>query len=175
VSEFETIRSKQRPQNERGLGMRLPSIAALVSATAFAAFAADDPATTLARMAEKGAINSTDLARVEGAGAAGKVDVLAALLSKKDLLSATDMSRLERTPPPPGNLVPGRMVSASPQPPPSAPPKPETQAPPATSESKFPMTMYGTLLVNAFSDTSLNNIQDIPLFNGKQCSGTLRQ
>jgi hypothetical protein len=49
---------------------------------------------------------------------------------------------------------------------------PETvsNAPAVTSQSKVPVTLYGTILLNAFFDTSLNNIEDIPLFASKKGS-----
>src|SRR5205823_7110911 len=59
---------------------------------------------------------------------------------------------------------------------PLAPPSKDgaTQAaPPVTTQNKFPLTVYGTILANAFSNTSLTNIQDIPLFNAKQGSDPL--
>jgi len=64
------------------------------------------------------------------------------------------------------------VTSASGSAPPQAPAgKPEAAtAPPVTSQSRVPVTVYGTILLNAFFDTSLNNIEDIPLFAGKQGS-----
>lgn len=145
--------------------MRSRLVTAVVALNALVAFAADDPATTLARiLAEKGTLSSADLARVESAAAAQKVDVLTSVLAEKGLLTAGDLARLGRT-------APESVVAQQPRP--SAPPKVETSSPPVVSQSKSPVTVYGTLLFNAFYDTSLTNIQDIPLFAGKQGSDAL--
>src|SRR4030088_3466032 len=136
--------------------------------------AADDPASVLARiLAEKGTINSSELARVESVDMGERVKVLASLLEQKGLLTPGDMDKLARAASSeitaPGRLVPAVMGGAAPQAQPAGPPTPAREAAAAvTSQSKFPVTVYGTLLVNAFFDTSLNNIQDIPLFAGKQ-------
>src|ERR1051326_2927103 len=64
----------------------------------FGALAADDPASVLAKiLAEKGTINSSELARIEATAAGAKVDVLASLLAEKGLLTSGDMARLGRT------------------------------------------------------------------------------
>jgi hypothetical protein len=141
--------------------------------------AADDPASVLARiLAEKGTINSSELARVESVDMGERVKVLASLLEQKGLLTPGDMDKLAHAASSeitaPGRLVPAVMGGAAPQAQPAAPPTPAREAAAAvTSQSKFPVTVYGTLLVNAFFDTSLNNIQDIPLFAGKQNSDPL--
>jgi hypothetical protein len=145
--------------------MRSGLVTAVVALNALVAFAADDPATILARiLAEKGTLNSTDLAKVESAAAAQKVDVLTSLLADKGVLTSGDLARLGRT---------ASETVVAQQPRPSAPPKVETSSPPVVSQSKSPITVYGTLLFNAFYDTSLTNIQDIPLFAGKQGSDAL--
>ena len=145
-------------------------LCAAVVALNVCAVAADDPASVLARiLAEKGAISSADVARVEAADASQRVHVLAALLANKGLLTATDLARLERG----GEAAPGAAASpvlASQQPP---APRREITTPPVTSQTRSPVTVYGTLLFNAFEDTSLTNIQDIPLFAGKQGSDAL--
>jgi hypothetical protein len=138
----------------------------------FGALAADDPASVLAKiLAEKGTINSSELARIEATAAGAKVDVLASLLAEKGLLTSGDMARLGRTASEARPVLVA--VNGSPAPQPTPAPKPEAPSPPVTSQSKFPITVYGTLLVNAFYDTSLTNIQDIPLFAGKQGSDAL--
>lgn len=139
------------------------------------AFAAEDPAIALARLlANKGTISGAELAQVEGAGGS-KLDILMALLAEKGLLTADDMKALVHPAAGPTQSVAAPVVAtASPRPQTTAPPpRTEAQAPPVTSQSRLPVTVYGTLLLNAFSDTSLTNIQDIPLFAGKQGSDAL--
>lgn len=152
--------------------MRPKLLTAIVTLNAmFAAFAAENPVDVLARiLAEKGTISSSELARIEAAAAPQRLDLLAALLAEKGLLTAGDMARLGSTASEASHPVSAVLVSANQAP---AAPKPEAPAPPVTSQSRSPVTVYGTLLVNAFYDTSLTNIQDIPLFAGKQGSDAL--
>ena len=146
--------------------------------------AMDDPASVLARiLAEKGAIDAAGLARVESAAITDRVNILVSLLQQNGMLTASDMARLEQATTPGTvttavRLVPAVMRTAAPDPMGAsqapAPQKPAPEAaPPVTSQSRFPVTVYGTLLLNAFYDTALTNIQDIPLFAGKQGSDTL--
>lgn len=128
---------------------------------------ADDSAGVLAQiLAGKGVINATELATVEAADPDRRVQVLAAILEKKGLLSGADLAKLSPSPQGSGSAVASQLKpAASPSGAQTARVKTSTEsAPPVTSQNKFPITIYGTLLTNAFYDTSFDNIQDIPLF-----------
>lgn len=128
----------------------------LVSIVSWGQVQPADPAALLARiLAERGAITSSDLGRVEAAAAADRVAMLAGLLQQKGLLTAADLARL--------SLAVDRPVSAQ-------GPRQKAEAPPVTAQSKAPVTIYGTLLLNAFINTAATNIQDVPLFADKQGS-----
>jgi hypothetical protein len=144
------------------------------------AFAAEDAASVLARiLAGRGTITSSELARVESVDVRERVNVLASLLQQKGVLTPGDVAMVEQAPSSqtataPVRLIPAVMANGAPQTQPIAAPRPGSEVSPAvTSQSKLPVTVYGTLLVNAFYDTSLTNIQDIPLFAGKQNSDAL--
>jgi hypothetical protein len=108
---------------------------------------------------EKGVLSAAEGRRVREAGPNDAVAVIAGILRDKGILSGTDLARA-------GLPAPAQVVAAVPVP--SAPVT--MAAPPVTAQSKFPVTLYGTLLLNAFSNTSLNNNEDVPLFAGKQGS-----
>src|SRR5438309_7411082 len=115
-------------------------------------------------LAGKGVIDSAELARVEAASPESRVQVLASLLEEKGVLTRAELAKL--TPP----AEPAAVLATYQTPAPAQPMKPAEQAgaqaaPPVTGEKKFPITVYGTLLLNAFSNTALTNIEDIPLFN----------
>lgn len=140
---------------------------------------ADDPASILARiLAGKGTISNSELAVVESVAIGKRVEVLVSILEQKGLLTDADLARLqEATGPRTGDagvrLVPAAVATVA-QAPAPAPPKPAPEAaPPVASQTRVPVTVYGTLLMNAFYNTSLANIQDIPLLAGKQGSDTL--
>jgi len=125
-----------------------------------AAALAQDSVDALARLlAQKGVITADDLARLNSTAGAERMQALVSLLQSKGLLTTTDVARLN---------------SPSATPPPAPPARgPETtvgSAPPVTSQTKVPVTLYGNIVINSFFDTSLNNIEDIPLFTGKQGS-----
>lgn len=129
----------------------------LLSMVALAESQPADPASVLARiLAEKGAITSADLSQVESAAASDRVAVLASLLQQKGLLTGAELARLSIAPRPPATA-------------PSAGPR-HKEAPPVVAQSKVPVTLYGTLMLNAFSNTAGTNIEDVPLFAGKQGS-----
>ncbi len=138
------------------------------------AFAEDDAATILARiLAEKGTLSSSELARVEGAASAGRVLALTTILAEKGLLNDGDLARLAQASGTRQSAEPVRFVLASgtSQAPAGTPraAAPES-APPVTAQSRLPLTLYGTVLFNAFYNTALTNIEDIPLVAGKQGS-----
>ncbi len=114
----------------------------------------DDPASVLAHiLAGKGVISSADVSLVESAIEEERVAVLASLLQKKGVLSSADLAGL-----------PTALQQPAPQPGPL-----RTSAPIAT-QTKAPVTIYGAVLLNAFSNTAATNIEDIPLFANKQGS-----
>jgi hypothetical protein len=147
-------------------------LAAFVCCAICVAFAEDDPATVLARiLVEKGTLSSSELMRIESASSAGRVAALASILSEKGLLNDSDLARLAQVSGTRPSAEPVRAVLASATSQSPAPPKaaPES-APPVTAQSRLPLTLYGTLLFNAFYNTALTNIEDIPLLAGKQGS-----
>jgi len=143
---------------------------------------AEDSALDLARiLRDKGVITSSDLAALESAASADRVRLLASLLEAKGVLTGAEAARISKSPPDEiqaSRVIPtdgtATLAAATPSAmpaaaPPQAPAKgPETNsAPPVTSQSKSPVTVYGTIVLNAFFDTSLNNIEDVPLLASK--------
>jgi hypothetical protein len=138
--------------------------------------AADDAVDTLTRiLAGKNLITASDVATIEAADPNRRVELLTSILQTKGVLDASDLAKL--TPRPPETITTVALQSK----PVASPPSPSTTSqtgpaasPQVTSQSKVPLTVYGTILLNAFSDTSLNNIEDIPLLaskNGSDASG----
>lgn len=139
---------------------------------------ASDPVTVLARiLAEKGAIGAAEFNAVEAASQEERLTILAGILERKGLLTNAEMARLapDRNATPVSatvrfipavqqTLAPGQTPGQPAQGPAAAP------VPPVTSQSKFPVTIYGTLLMNAFYNTAATNIEDVPLFASKQGS-----
>jgi hypothetical protein len=137
-----------------------------------------DPAVTLARiLAQRGTISGTELSAIETASDGQRVGALAGILQRKGLLSEAEVAQLRM---PPGGLpqqpAPQQAMVQQPsqasQPGVSGPqvaaqgPRPE----PVTSGTGTAITLYGTLLFNSFYNTAPTNIQDVPLFVGKQGS-----
>jgi hypothetical protein len=117
---------------------------------------AQDSAGDLARiLRDKGVITSSDLEKLESTPSAERVRVLASLLEVKGVLSAAEVASVTKN---------------SPTQAPRQGPVTADAAPAVTSQNKVPVTVYGTILLNAFFDTSLNNIEDIPLFASKKGS-----
>jgi hypothetical protein len=110
---------------------------------------------------EKGILTRADRARISSAAPEDAVQMIASILRDKGLLSGAEVARV-------GGTHTTTVAVAQPAPPPEPPKGPAISAPPITSQSKLPVTVYGTVLLNAFSNTSLNNNQDVPLFAGKQ-------
>jgi hypothetical protein len=130
--------------------------------------AAQDSASVLAGiLADKGTISKSELAQVQGAAPADRVRVLTDLLQGKGLISAAEVARVNG---PVGG--PAQQVVASAAPPPSQKTAGDT-IPVVISQSHFPVTIYGTLLVNSVFDTASMNITDIPLFTAKQGADAL--
>ena len=142
----------------------------------------EDSALDLARiLSDKGVITTSDLAALESAASADRVRLLASLLTGKGVLTDAEAASISKSPPDQiqvARLVPAVATTTLAAVPPSAtaataPPQapargPETNAaPPVTAQSKFPVTVYGNIVLNAFFDTSLNNIEDVPLLASK--------
>ncbi len=156
----------------------------LLLAAQSSAFGEDAP-TLLARLLmEKGAITASDFARIESASTQDRVALLATMLEAKGVLSNRELAQITGTPreamATEARLIPavytGTPVGAAPAQAAAsrtgqAVKAPE--APPVTSQSKFPVTLYGTVLFNAFYDTALTNIQDVPLLAAKQGTDAL--
>jgi hypothetical protein len=107
---------------------------------------------------EKGLITQADLNRLEQLDADQSVRLLTSILQAKGVISGTEAARVES-----GVVAQSPPVATAVVQPPQRP-----QAAPAagevTSQSKFPVTLYGTILWNAFSNTAASNNIDIPLF-----------
>ncbi len=108
-------------------------------------------------LAEKGLIGAAELARVEAAAPEEATRVLAAMLHEKGVLTDAELARV--------SPVAGPRVAPA--------PLRQEPAPAVTSQSKFPITVYGTVLWNAFSNTAALNNQDVPLLASRQGSDTL--
>jgi len=126
---------------------------------------AQESADVLARiLAEKGTISAAELARIEAAAPADRVGALAILLQQKGLLTEIEVARVA---PQPAAATTAQRTPTTPR------PSTEAPAPPVTAQSHFPVTVYGTILLNAVYDTAVMNITDIPLFTAKQGSDAL--
>jgi hypothetical protein len=157
--------------------MKRLAVLSLLAITLCAIAFAHDSASVLAQiLANKGTITSEELARVEAASPDARVEVLAEILQAKGVLTRNELAQVS----PQVNLQvksdasPVRMVAASYAVPVAQPGQltaPSSKAPeaaPVTSQSKLPVTVYGTILLNSFYNTSLNNIEDVPLLATKQ-------
>lgn len=164
--------------------MRSLVIAAVLFGAAWNSAGAEDPASVLARiLVQKGTINSTELARVESAATPNRAVVLASILADKGVLSAADLAQVKdaggpkqaaaTTPPKQAAPAPPVVDPLTPPLPPPRPPGPPKvgNGPDVVADTKAKVSIYGTILLNAFSNTSLVNILDIPLFAGKQGTG----
>jgi len=144
--------------------MRLFLTACLLVASAFAFDSDSDRALELAKiLAHNGTISATELATIESS--TNKIDVLTELLRDKGVLSKEEYARISAD----------SMMSAAPRPAAAQTSPPSPAPPPASSSaaevtSSFPLQFYGTLVLNAVYNTALTNIEDIPLFAGKQGS-----
>lgn len=146
--------------------MKRPFFYLLICALLIAVQAATaDSTQVLARiLAEKGLIGAAELARVEAAAPEDGARLLAAILVSKGVLSDAEAARVGAQPEP-------RVVAAVAM---AVPPTqglreaPERPPPPVVAQSKFPVMIYGTLLWNAFFNTAVTNIEDVPLLLGKQ-------
>ena len=145
---------------------------------------AEDSISVLSRiLVEKGVITRSDLARLNSALPEDRMDILVAMLRDKNVLNGEEIARIRGNPEQPVRgvnaiLVPAVYSPAIPTAPAEAQPAQRTvetapSAPPVVTASKFGATFYGTLLLNAFYDTALTNIEDVPLLTAKQGSDAL--
>ena len=144
------------------------------------AFAQDSVGDLARLLRDKGVITNSDLEKLESTPSEERVRLLASLLEVKGVLSAAEAAIVTKNSAYDGQNASVRLIPAIYTSPtataavqPQAPAKgPETvsAAPAVTSQNKVPVTVYGTILLNAFFDTSLNNIEDIPLFASKKGS-----
>jgi hypothetical protein len=129
-------------------------------------------------LADKGIISAAELEKIESAGEGERVGLLVSLLEAKGILRSDDLARLNLSSAQDrvqsAHVISAVYTPASPTAataPPQVPAGPDTTtAPPVTSQSKAAVTLYGNILLNAFFDTSLTNIEDVALFTGKQGS-----
>jgi len=159
--EVQTILSEPDGRDEFG------AKAVIVLGGVSSAFGADDAASTLARiLLDRGTITNAEMARVEAAGSTDKTSVLASILADKGVLSASELARVRG-----GGAAP-QTIAATPAPAATSPPMPIPKPPSApkvgtgpavVAENKTNVSVYSTLLLNGFSNTSLANIADIPL------------
>src|SRR5262249_24684782 len=137
-------------------------------ATAFAVNTNSDQVLELASiLAQKGTVSATELAQIRSA--TDKVTLLADILRARGLLTGDEYARVSYRPE--NNQSHLVMVSApAPGGPQAVSDKPAVPKGEVVTQSGFPLEVYGTLLLNAVYNTALTNIEDIPLFAGKQGS-----
>jgi hypothetical protein len=124
---------------------------ALLAFVCAAAGSAQQSAQVLADILEqKGLIGASERARIRAVGNDDGVRELTAILRAKGLLSDVEASRVAPQAPVPQP----RILAAAPE--------------PAPVTARIPIRLYGTVLFNAFSNTSLTNNQDVPSYAGKQ-------
>ncbi len=105
--------------------------------------------------------------------------ILTDLLQRKGLLTTSEAARVQT--PASGDITASQLApaagpaqhSAARQTATSSPQATATPAEVVTSQSHFPVTVYGTLLLNSVYNTASMNITDIPLFTAKQGSDGL--
>ena len=134
---------------------------------------AQQPAQTLADILEqKGILNASDRARVRSGGEADGIRILTAILQERGLLNTEDVARV--LPGQPAVQVVPAVYNTASTAAPQTPAQPQTAGNAVTTAfpvlSKIPIQFYGTMLLNAFYNTSLNNNEDVPSFAGKQGS-----
>lgn len=138
---------------------------------------ADTSLQLLARiLAQKGVISATELAGIENAGPEQGTRLLAGLLYRKGMLTDAEAAALGIGVAPgiaPG--MPGQPAAPQNQQPLKESAKPERPAAPVTAQSKFPLTVYGTILLNSFFNTGATNNTDVPLLAAKKGDPTNTQ
>ena len=141
----------------------LRTIAFVFVFTACHAAAAEESARQLARiLAGKGVLTAAELDRVEHADAVEGVQILTAVLYQKGMLTSAEVARV-------GGQAPAPILASLPGPAvQSAKPQQPAPVPEVSTASKSPLQLYGTVLWNAFDNTSGVNIEDIPLLATKR-------
>lgn len=139
---------------------------------ALAAADPPDPAVSLARiLAGKGVITADELSAVASASTGARVDTLSSILQRKGLLTTAEAAQIWTEPSGPrAVLAQAALPAAAPQPAAAkqaAPPAGRTTGIPVVTQAHVGVSLYGTLLFNAFSDTNATNIQDLPLLVSK--------
>jgi hypothetical protein len=122
---------------------------------------------------EKGLISQTDLSRLEQLDTEQSVRLLTSILQEKGLLDNTEAARVQNGIEAIATTAPPAVQSQSPasavQPPQRPQPAPAEGS--VTAQSKFPVTIFGTLLWNSFYNTAASNNTDIPLFASPNAPG----
>jgi hypothetical protein len=129
-----------------------------------------DPTVVLAQiLGAKGTITAAEVASVGGAAATGRMSILTSILQRKGLLDESDIAQVRN-----GTRVSTPTIAQAPAPQPAALRSPTgasaTVDIPVTTKEQVAVSLYGTLLLNAFYNTAATNIQDIPLAATKQGS-----
>jgi hypothetical protein len=119
---------------------------------------------------EKGLISESDLSRVEALDAEQSLSLLTSILQEKGLINGAEAARIQSgVDAIPANARPAatsQSVASVTQ-----PSQPHQTAPAEAVQSKFPLTIYGTLLLNAFYNTAASNNIDIPLLASPKAPG----
>ncbi len=115
---------------------------------------------------QKGVIGSSERARVRSVGNEDGVRILAVILKERGLLNTDELARISLAPAAVPS-IPATYDAAA-----QAPPVPQQRraSEPIPLLAKIPIHVYGTILLNSFSNASLTNNQDIASFAGKQGS-----
>jgi hypothetical protein len=130
----------------------------LVCVSSRAADAPADPAIALAQiLAAKGTITGAELASITAASGNAQVNALVSILQHKGLLNDSEVTRVLS---PPSTPVAVQATTAS----------SHATDLPVTTHENVSVSLYGTVLLNAFYNTASTNIQDIPLVANKQGS-----
>ena len=138
----------------------------LVCSSSRAADPPADPAVALAQiLAGKGTITSAELASVTTASGNGRVNALVSILQRKGLLNDSEVTKVWNPTANEGQVAAAKPAAAQPAPVPS-----RTADLPVTTHENVAVSLYGTLLFNAFYNTASTNIQDVPLVANKQGS-----
>jgi hypothetical protein len=121
----------------------------------------EDPAVALAKiLAAKGTITASELSSVQASGPGDRVGALAAILQRKGVLSEAELAQFRPAP-----AAPSQSAIAA-----KAPTTSQTQEHPVTTKGGPSVSLYGTVLTNAFFNTAATNIQDMSQFVLKQGS-----
>lgn len=153
------------------MSWRMVTVVGYVCAVAWAADGPSDPAVSLAQiLVAKGTITAADLATVTAASGSARVSTLASILQRKGVLTDAEIAQVWNGP---GASQSAQMAQAAPRPSAAAPAAPNSAALtnlPVITHGHSTVSLYGTLLMNAVYNTAPTNIEDVPLYVGKQGS-----